>query len=174
MKLFAAALCAAALAGPACAEVLDSGPGGFTVRQTATVTAPAAKVWSTLTTPSAWWDPAHSYSHDAKNLSLDLRPGGLWLEKLPAGGVVHMTIVYIAPNTALRLEGALGPLQSMGVQGHLTFALTEKDAVTTLVATYDVGGHAPGGLDKLAAPVDGVLTQQIQRLKRVVETGSPN
>ena len=174
MKQFAFALCAATLAGSACAEVLDSGPGGFTVRQTVAITAPAARVWSALIAPGTWWDPAHSYSHDGKNLRLDPRPGGLWSETLPDGGVVHMTVVYIQPMRTLRLEGALGPLQSMGVAGHLTFALTEKDDVTTLVETYDVGGHAPGGLDKLAAPVDGVLAAQMQRLKRAVETGKPN
>ena len=174
MRPFVFVLSAVAVAVGARAEVIDSQPGGFTVSRTLPVAAPVAKVWSVLTTPSAWWDPEHSYSHDAKNMTLDLRPGGLWIEKLPGGGVVHMTVVYSVPNRALRLEGALGPLQSMGVQGHLTFALSEKDEITTLTETYDVGGHAPGGLDKLAAPVDGVLTQQMHRLKRVVETGNPN
>ena len=174
MKLFVFALCAVAFADSAAAEVLDSGPGGFAVRQTLAVTAPAARVWSTLITPAAWWDPAHSYSLESKNFSLDPRPGGLWLERLPDGGVVHMTVVYIQPPRTLRLEGALGPLQSYGVAGHLSFTLTEKDGVTTLVETYDVGGHTPGGLDKLAAPVDGVLAQQMQRLKRTAEAGNPN
>lgn len=174
MNLFALALCAAGLAGSAAAEVIDAQQGGFTVRQTLTIAAPAARAWSALIVPGTWWDPAHSYSHDGKALRLDPRPGGLWSETLPDGGVVHMTVVYIQPRQALRLEGALGPLQSLGVAGHLTFALTEKDDVTTLVETYDVGGHAPGGLDKLAAPVDGVLAAQMQRLKRAVETGKPN
>jgi uncharacterized protein YndB with AHSA1/START domain len=157
------------------AEVLDSQAGGFTVRQTVSINAPAAKVWPALTKPGLWWDPAHTYSNDAKNLALDLRTGGAWTERLPdGGGVTHLTVVYLAPLKVLRLEGALGPLQSMGVAGHLTYVLAQKDGATTLTATYDVGGHAPGGLDKLAAPVDGVLGGQIQRLKREVETGKPD
>jgi hypothetical protein len=35
--------------------------------------------------------------------------------------------------------------------------------------TYVVGGYAPGGLDRLAAPVDDVLSQQVQLLKAHVE-----
>ncbi|MDI1365107.1 MAG: ATPase, partial [bacterium] len=47
------------------------------------------------------------------------------------------------------------------------------DGETTLTLTYDVGGYLRGGLDKIAAPVDGVLGQQVLRLKRQVETGQP-
>lgn len=32
------------------------------------------------------WDPAHRYSGDAANLSLDVQPGGMFVERLPGGG----------------------------------------------------------------------------------------
>jgi len=171
MKPLAAAIAVVALAGGARAEIIDSQANGFTVRQSLTIAAPADKVWAALSKPGAWWDMAHSYSHDGANMSLDPRPGGLWLETLPGGGVVHMSVLFVQPNTTLRLDGALGPLQAMGVTGHMTFALSEASGATTLVNTYDVGGHAPGGLDKLAGPVDGVLGAQMRRLKAYVETG---
>ena len=60
-----------------------------------------------------------------------------------------------------------------GASGHLVWSLAEKDGHTTLTQTYYVGGYYPGGLDKLAPAVDGVLTQQLGRLKLYVETGKP-
>lgn len=169
----AACIAAIALAGAARAEVTDSQANGFTVRQTLSIAAPAGKVWTAMSTPGAWWDPEHSYSHDGANMSLDLRPGGAWLERLPGGGVVHMTVLFVSPYKTLRLDGALGPLQGMGVVGRMTFTLAEAGGVTTLVNVYDAGGHAPGGLDKLAGPVDGVLGAQMRRLKAYIETGKP-
>jgi len=44
---------------------------------------------------------------------------------------------------------------------------------TELSLTYALGGYLPGGADKLAPVVDGVLGQQVGRLKSLVETGSP-
>jgi hypothetical protein len=35
--------------------------------------------------------------------------------------------------------------------------------------TYAAGGYAPGGLDKLAAAVDSVLSRQVQLLKAFAE-----
>jgi len=40
--------------------------------------------------------------------------------------------------------------------------------------TYTVSGYLASGLGAtMATPVDGVLTLQVQRLKRLVETGQP-
>ena len=165
---------ATGLAGAARAEVTDRGAGGFTVIEKAAIAAPAAKVWDALAHLGAWWNPAHSYSGDAGAFSVALKPGGFWAEALPGGGGVrHMVIVYVQPGQTLRMEGALGPLQALGVAGHLTWAMKETNGVTALSVTYDVGGHAPGGLDKLAGPVDGVLADQVKRLKAYVETGKP-
>ena len=164
---------ALALAGGAHGEVLDSQAWGFTTRETVTISAPPAKVWAALGKIGGWWNPAHSYSKDASNLSIALKPGGFFLEALPGGGVRHMVVVYAHPNDMLRLEGALGPLQALGVAGHLTWSLKEKDGGTTVTQTYDVGGHATGGLAVFATPVDEVLGDQASRLKRFVETGKP-
>jgi uncharacterized protein YndB with AHSA1/START domain len=162
-----------AMAPAARSEVVDAQTGGFTVRESVTIAAPPTRVWDALAHVGGWWDPSHTYSGDAANLSIVLRPGGLWQETLPDGGGVRHMVVLAKPAHLLRLEGALGPLQALGVAGHLTFALEPSGGATTVTQTYDVGGHAPGGLDKLAAPVDRVLTEQLDRLKRYVETGSP-
>lgn len=175
MKLwiFVAALALAATA--ARAEVTDATPGGFQVRHEVEIAAPAARVWGALVQPATWWDSRHTWSGSAANLSLAAASGGCFCERLPGGGsVLHMSTVHAAPGQKLTLFGALGPLQSSGAAGHMTFGLTEKDGKTTLTVTYDVGGYMKGGLAAIAAPVDGVIGRQVARLKRQVETGNPN
>ncbi len=162
------------LSGPVRAEVVDAQANGFEVRQTIEIAAPAGRVWDALGRVGAWWNPVHSYSQDARNLSLELKLGGCFCETLPGGGAArHMSVINVQPGRLVRLEGALGPLQAMGVTGHLTWALAEKSGHTTLTQTYDVGGYVAGGADKLAGPVDGVLGEQLTRLKRYMEGGAP-
>lgn len=169
--LIAAAL-TAALPALASAEVVDAAANGFQVKREALINAPADKVYAALIQPSAWWNKDHTWSGSAANLSLAAMSGGCLCEKLPSGGSAqHMTVVFARPGQALRLFGGLGPLQMSGATGHLAWTLTETNGQTTLVQTYDVGGYMKGGLDKIAPAVDGVLSEQFDRLKAYVETG---
>ena len=79
------ALAASLLAAPARAEVVDRSAAGFEVRETATIAAPQAAVYAAFLAPGRWWSSAHSWSGDAKNLSIDLAKGCL-CETLPNGG----------------------------------------------------------------------------------------
>ncbi len=171
MKTIAIAATLALLAaGSARAEVVDAQPNGFEVRRQVVIAAPANAVWATLVTPSKWWASAHTFSGSAANLSLGAASGACFCERLPNGGsVLHMTTVNAVPGQKLVLVGALGPMQSSGASGALTFLLAEKDGATTVTVTYDVGGYFKGGLDKIAAPVDGVLGQQVAGLKAASE-----
>jgi uncharacterized protein YndB with AHSA1/START domain len=172
--LICAVVLALAAASSACAEVVDATPGGFAVRSEVEIAAPPARVWAAMVQPATWWDPAHTWSGSAANLSLAAAAGGCFCERLPDGGsVLHMSTVFAAPGRNLVLSGALGPLQGSGASGQLVFALVETDGKTTLTLTYDVGGYLRGGLDKIAAPVDSVLGQQALRLKTLIETGRP-
>lgn len=171
----AAAVAALALGGVARAEVVDASPTGFQVKQTAEIAAPAAKVWAALGKVNRWWDSEHTWSGDANNLSLVLQPGECFCEAgLPGGGTAHhMTVQLVEPGKTVIFEGALGPLIYSGAAGHMVWSLAEKDGKTTLTQTYFVGGYYPGGLDKMAGPVDGVMAHQLGRLKAYVETGKP-
>ena len=174
MRGWGVAAMALALAGAARAEVVDASPAGFQVKETAEIAAPADKVWVALGQVGGWWSSEHSWSHDAKNLTLELQPGGCWCEALPnGGGARHMTVIFAAPGKTAIFNGTLGPLMFSGTSGHLVWKLDEKDGHTTLTQTYYVGGYFPGGLDKLAPAVDQVLAEQLGRLKRYVETGKP-
>jgi uncharacterized protein YndB with AHSA1/START domain len=167
-----AASFALALGAVAQAEVVDAQPNGFEVRQVVQIAAPPAQVYEALTQPGRWWSSAHTFSGDAAHLSLEPRAGGCFCEALPNGGfAAHLRVIMVKPGQAIRLEGALGPLQDTGATGHLTWTLTAKDGGTELTQTYDVGGYAKGGFGGWAPPVDRVLGEQITRLKAWVETG---
>ena len=150
-------------------------PNGFLVKLEVSVNAPATKVYDTLVGQiGSWWDSQHTYSGDAKNLSIDARPGGCFCEKLPnGGGVEHARVIYVAPREVLRLSGALGPLQSSGIAGTLTWKLTSGTDNTRIQMLYSVGGFIDGGFEKMAPAVEGVLRIQLDRLKQFAETGKP-
>jgi len=171
MKAIWLAAAVVLVAPSAAAEVTDTAPHGFAVTQAATIAAPPARVWRTLLQPRLWWDGGHTYSGDAANLSIDLE-AGCFCERLPNGQVRHMTVVYAEEARTLRLFGGLGPLQQSGAAGALTVSLTPERAGTKVTLSYDVGGYARGGLERWAAPVDGVLGAQLQGLKQAAETGA--
>lgn len=152
------------------AEVVDASAGGFTVRTVVQVAAPAAVVYDALTgSVGRWWDGSHSWSGNPANLTIAAQPGGCFCEALPGGGVQHMTVIFADRGKTLRMSGGLGPLQAMAVVGVWTFTLKEAEGRTTLEAVYVVSGYAKDGLAALAAPVDGVTSQQVLRLKAFVE-----
>lgn len=118
-----------------------------------------------------WWNAKHSYSGDSANLSIDARPGGCFCEKLPGdGGVEHARIIALIPGSLVRMSGAFGPLQASGLVGTLTWKFTQTDGGTKVEMTYIVGGYIQGGLEPIAPAVDGVLRDQLERLKVYAET----
>lgn len=157
-------------AGAASAEVKSSTSGGFEVASSVSVAAPPATVYAAITEPARWWDAAHSYSGDAKNLTIVARPGGCFCETLPnGGGVEHGRVVMAMPGKLLRIRGALGPLQGEAVVGTLTFDLKPDGQGTAISMSYVVGGYVRGGSEALAPMVDQVMSAQIARLKAVLD-----
>ena len=160
--------------GPAASEVKAVTANGFEVASTTTISAPADRVYAALGEVGRWWNPAHTFSRDAANLSLELRAGGCFCERLKDGGSVqHLQVVYAAPGEGLRLRGALGPLQAEGVDGTLSWTLKLAENGTNVALSYVVGGYIRGGMEQWAPRVDRVLDEQLQRLKGFVEGKSP-
>ena len=154
------------------ADVVDRSAAGFTVRTTVGVAASAQRVYQDLLNVGAWWDKDHTYSGDAKNMTLVALPGGCFCEKYPGGAIEHGRVIYASPNRLLRLSGAMGPLQELAITGTMTWTIepAKQGSGSTLPMTYAAGGYAPGGLDKLADVVDSVLAQQVKLLKAYAET----
>ena len=56
---------------PAAAEVVHSGPGGFSVSHSVEVAAEPNAIWPTMSSHiDQWWDGSHSWSGDASNLTI--------------------------------------------------------------------------------------------------------
>jgi uncharacterized protein YndB with AHSA1/START domain len=164
---------ALAVTGPALAEVKSATPNGFEVASIVTIAAPADRVYSAFGEIGHWWSSSHTFSRDAANLSLELRAGGCFCERLKDGGSVqHLQVVYAAPGQGLRLSGALGPLQMEGVDGTLAWTLKPVEGGTSVTQSYVVGGYIRSGMEQWAPRVDRVLDEQLQRLKNFVE-GKP-
>ena len=163
------------LAGTSAQSAPQVTPTGFLVKLETNIHAPVAKVYEALVAQiGSWWNPEHTYSHDAKNLSIDPRPGGCFCEKLPnGGGVEHLRVVYIVPRETVRFSGALGSLQASGLAGSLTWKLTGDGNHTRVQLSYSVGGFIVGGFDKIAPAVESMLNEQLNRLKQFAETGKP-
>ena len=164
----------------AAADVVSSAPGGFVIRIEMPVAAAPADVYSKFFEVDRWWSGQHTYTGKASNLSLKNEPGACFCEALAGGGFVrHATLEYSDQGRIVRLSGALGPLQELGAHGLLAFNFIPVDkanpaAGTKLVVNYGVSGYQPDkGFEPIAAPVNGVLTEQVTRLKRFVETGKP-
>jgi hypothetical protein len=179
-RSFAAVAAALLSAGPAFADVASSSAAGFIVRIELPVAAPPADVYARFFEIGKWWSDAHTYSGKASNLTLRNEPGGCFCETLPGGGFVrHATLEYSDKGKVAVLDGALGPLQALGAHGLLAFTFgpadkTNPSAGTRLVATYTVSGYQPDpGFAPLAEPVNGVLKEQVERLKRLAEAGKP-
>jgi hypothetical protein len=154
-----------ALTSNGAAEVTAADDDGFQIRIIRTVQVELNEIdGAIIRHVSDWWDPAHTFSGDSQNLSMDLEHRR-FSEALPDGGFVsHMEIVHYTPRKTLRLLGGLGPLQEMGLHGALTFQWKKQEDSTIVTLTYNVTGYASDGLQSLAPVVDGVLAAQLDRL----------
>lgn len=153
-------------AGPLSAELRQSTGQGFSVDHSITTTAAPYVAWRTLTAHiDQWWNPAHSWSGEAARLYMETERGGCFCERLPDGGQVeHLRIIYLAPGSEIRFSGALGPLQSMAVDGRMLWKVEAAGDGSRVTFTYHVFGHPEGGLAGIASAVDGVIGEQLQRL----------
>ena len=153
-------------AAPAAAEVVSAGPNGFEVRETVPLVVAPDAAFDSFRDIGAWWDPEHTYSGDASNLSLSLIPGGCFCERIPkGGGVEHLRVAYVDPGKRIVMTGALGPLLYEATTGVMDVQMKTIAGGSQLTLTYKVAGFANGGAAKLAAAVDGVLADQMKRFR---------
>jgi len=174
--VLAFALAAGAFASAARAEVAQSGPSGVLLSEGADVDLPPQQVRRAIMDIHQWWSPAHTYSGEAKNLSLDPQAGGCFCETWEGHYVEHARLAANFEQEGvytIRLLGALGPLQEMGVSGVLTFTIRPREGGSRLAMTYRVAGDPVLGLERLASPVDQVMSEQFDRLTRYIGAGTP-
>jgi uncharacterized protein YndB with AHSA1/START domain len=161
------------LATPARAATSDVSAAGFVVTAQQEIKAGPHRVFEALGEVDKWWNPRHTYSGNAANLSLQTQGPGCLCERWDGNFVEHARVIYSSRDSALRLEGGLGPLQELAVNAVLTFTLKEAAGKTTLRMSYRISGNPAAGLQELAGPVDFVMSEQLQRLAAYIETGKP-
>lgn len=154
------------VATPASADIVSASANGFEVRQTVNLAVPPEIAFESFADIAAWWDPEHTYSGKAENLSLELTPGGCFCERFPkGGGIEHMRVTYVDPGKRVLLTGALGPLLYEATAGVMDVQVKSTAGGSQLVLDYRVAGFARGGGDKLAGAVDQVLAGQMKRMR---------
>jgi hypothetical protein len=175
-KFLLAAACIAAIASPAYAEVKATSDTGFNIVHIASVEATPDEIWKRLLAPKDYWNKAHSWSGSSEGFYIDAQANGCFCElfqekgadgKLKtAGSVEHMRVIFAQPGKVLRMQGALGPLQSEAVIGTLTVAMEPvKDTTTTRVSfSYVVGGYMRYKVAEIAPAVDKVLGEQFKNM----------
>ena len=175
-EIILAAVVATALSSPAYAEVKATSDTGFNVVHITSVAATPDEIWKRLIAPKDWWNKAHSWSGSSAGFYIDAQANGCFCElfqekgadgKLKTtGSVEHMRVIFAQPGKVLRMQGALGPLQSEAVIGTLTVAMEPaKDGTTTKVSfSYVVGGYMRYKVGDIAPAVDKVLGEQFKNM----------
>ena len=177
-RIAALAGAALGLAAPASAELVRANDSGFVTRHEVVVEATPKDVWLALIAPATWWRAEHTWSGDAKNLTLTPQAGGCFCETIPEvdepgrftlqGSVEHMRVVQAYPEQALRMTGALGPLQSEPVTGVLTIVISTVKQGTRIVLEYNVGGPMRYEVPVISKAVDGVMGAQLASLGKLL------
>ncbi len=155
-----------ALSAPASAVVVGASSHGFELRHTLELNVPPAQALVNFGQVGSWWSKDHTYSGDASRLSLQVRPGGCWCERLDGGGgVEHLRVAYYQPGSRVVLRGGLGPLLFEGTSGVMDVKATKTATGSQLVINYRVAGFARGNGTEMALAVDGVLRTQAENLR---------
>jgi uncharacterized protein YndB with AHSA1/START domain len=155
-------------------EIKAAASNSFLIVHSARIDAGPARVYALLPAIGRWWSSSHTYSGDAANLTLDAEAGGCFCERWKDGAVAHGRVTLALRDQLLRIDTALGPLQSKAVTGVLSFQLAPDGKATVLTLAYSVNGASASALDKDAPAVDRVLGEQFARFVRLVETGKPD
>ncbi|MFT3805626.1 hypothetical protein [Arenimonas sp.] len=172
MRHLALGLILASIALPASSAVKSSDASSFVVTQSYEVKTDATTAYAALIEPRRWWSSQHSWSGDAKNLSLDARAGGCWCERWNGGEAEHARVIFVVKDKQLRTSGGFGPMQAMALNAVLDVDLTTTANGTRIDVAYTVNGTPASNLDKLAPAVDGVLAEQFGRLQSLLDMGS--
>lgn len=166
----------AVISSPAFAEVKAASDVGFNSVHIATVNATPEEIWERLIVPKDYWNKAHSWSGSSAGFYIDAQAGGCFCElfqdadengKLKTvGSVEHMRVIFARPGKVLRMQGALGPLQSEAVIGTLTIAMepVQGNLGTRISFSYVVGGYMRYKVSEIAPAVDKVLGEQFKSM----------
>ena len=173
MLRFLAPMALIACAGPAAATVVSASDNGFEVQHSVNLVVPQPQAFAAFGQVGQWWSSEHTYSGDAKRMSLQMRPGGCFCEPLEGGGgIEHMRVTYVQPGERVVLTGSLGPLLYEATTGVMDVKVERIAGGSKVTMSYRVAGFAKGGAAAMAPLVDQVLGEQMKRF-RVFAAAAP-
>jgi uncharacterized protein YndB with AHSA1/START domain len=153
--------------------VVSAGDHGFEVRHSISLVVPQAQAYAAIGQIQNWWSKDHTYSGKATNLSLQMRPGGCFCERLDdGGGIEHLRVTYVQPGERVVLTGSLGPLLFEATAGVMDLKVERIAGGSKVSMSYRAAGFARGGAAQTAPVVDQVLGEQMKRL-RAYAAGAP-
>lgn len=173
MRIAIIAAAAALLPSAAAAELRQSAPDGTVIEHHYSLSVTPAAAWQALVHPERWWPEDHTWSGARQNLALVPEAGGCFCEKWAGGSAEHARVVMALDGQLLRLSGALGPLQEMGVTAILTVTLTPAAQGSDARVSYRISGDPTHQLDRFAAVVDQVIGQQFGEFARYAGVAEP-
>ena len=154
------------IAAPASADVVGASAHGFELSFTINLTVTPEVAFSAFANMPAWWNADHTYSGDARNLSLALTPGGCFCERFPkGGGIEHMRATYLDPGKRIVMTGSLGPLLYDATSAVMDVEVKSQAGGSQLTLNYRAAGFARGNGAASAPMVDKVLADQLRRYR---------
>ena len=162
------------MAAPASASVVSAGEHGFEVQSSVNLVVPTQDAYSAFGQIGQWWNNEHTYSGDAKRMSLQVRPGGCLCESLDeGGGIEHMRVTFVQPGERVVLTGSLGPLLYEATTGVMDVKVERIAGGSRVTMNYRAAGFAKGGAAAMAPLVDQVLADQLKRYRVFAAGGAP-
>lgn len=149
-------------------KVISHSENSFELSSHVVIKQPVESIFQQFNQIELWWHPDHTFSGNAQNMTLDIK-GACFCERWNNNIVRHMDIVAVEKNKRHVWRGGLGPLQSFAVSGALTWDFKSiGNNQTSVTYTYRVYGAIPDAKTWSSA-VDGVLSQQLTRLKNSIK-----
>ena len=149
-------------------KVISHSENSFELSSQVVINQPMESVFQQFNQIGLWWHPDHTYSGNAQNMILDMKDA-CFCERWDDNIVRHMDIVAVEENKRQVWRGGLGPLQSFAVSGALTWDFKSiGNDQTNVTYTYRVYGAIPD-TKTWSTAVDGVLSQQLTRLKNSIK-----
>jgi len=171
MRLMITFLMTGLMSATALAEVVKSTAEGFIVQHSVIIESDRPTVFATMTGKvGQWWSSDHSFSASASNMLIDEQ---CFCERWDGNLIRHLNTVIWLENSKVIMEGGLGPLKELGLNGTMIWTVTANDdAGTTVNWKYHVYGYGDTDLTTLAPVVDGVLGEQLGRLLEALGQGA--
>ena len=161
------------MTSPASAAVVSAGDNGFEVQNSVNLVVPQADAYAAFGQINQWWNNEHTYSGNAKQMSLQLRPGGCFCEPLDnGGGIEHMRVTFVQPGERVVMTGSLGPLLYEATTGVMDVKFERIAGGSRVTMNYRAAGFAKGGAAAMASLVDQVLADQMKRYRVYAASGA--